>query len=312
MSVKTKIIIAGIGGVGGYFGGLLARQFHNSGEVDICFLARGEHLQQIKTNGLKVVEDSNEFIVKPALATDSASEIGIADTIILCTKNYDLESAIEQLKPCIGKDTLILPLLNGVDSAERIKNCLPNTMVAEGCAYIVSHLREPGVIENSGKVRKIYFGIDNTSNTQLEMLEKLFLQAGVDATLSDKISVIIWEKYIFIAPTATATSYYNNSIGELMADEAKTQMVLSMIEEVAAIATAKNIPTDKDIIPNTLKRLRSLPYETSSSMHRDYKNHKAHTELESLAGYVIKEGRRLNIKTPAFEMAYKGLLNNPS
>ena len=89
--------IYGIGGVGGYFGGLLAKQFSESNEIEIYFLARGENLKQIQKNGLKVIKGDTQFIVKPKLATDNANEIGIADYIILCTKSYDLEKTIEQL-----------------------------------------------------------------------------------------------------------------------------------------------------------------------------------------------------------------------
>ena len=77
MTKKTKIIIAGIGGVGGYFGGLLAKQFSESNEIEIYFLARGENLKQIQKNGLKVIKGDTRFIVKPKLATDNANEIGI-------------------------------------------------------------------------------------------------------------------------------------------------------------------------------------------------------------------------------------------
>ena len=119
---KTKILIAGIGGVGGYFGGLLAKHYFANTNVEIFFLARGEHLSEIRTRGLIVRKGDIEFIAKPKLATDNPVEIGIVDFIIICTKNFDLEQTIQQLFPCINTDTIILPLLNGVDSKERIQN----------------------------------------------------------------------------------------------------------------------------------------------------------------------------------------------
>lgn len=79
MAKKIKIIVAGIGGVGGYFGGLLAKKYEKSDDFEICFLARGEHLAQIRKNGLKVIVGSTEFIALPAMATDKVNEIGIAD-----------------------------------------------------------------------------------------------------------------------------------------------------------------------------------------------------------------------------------------
>ena len=138
--MKTKIIIAGIGGVGGYFGGLLAKCFEEDEDVSVCFLARGAHLEVMRTNGLRVIKGSDEFVARPAVVSDKAEELGVGEVIVICTKSYDLEATIAQLKPCINEHTIILPLLNGVDSTERIKAMLPNTIVLQGCAYIVSRL----------------------------------------------------------------------------------------------------------------------------------------------------------------------------
>ncbi|MBK7819315.1 MAG: hypothetical protein IPJ60_18615 [Sphingobacteriaceae bacterium] len=126
------------------------------------FLARGKHLQAIKDKSLKIIKGRFEFIATPHLASDDPNEIGIANFIIICTKTYDLNSIIDQLKPCIDKNTIILPLLNGVDACEKIKTLLPLNTVLNGCVYIVSRLKEAGVIENSGNIETLYFGVDGT------------------------------------------------------------------------------------------------------------------------------------------------------
>jgi 2-dehydropantoate 2-reductase len=307
MAKKIKIVIAGIGGVGGYFGGLLARKYEKSDEIEICFLARGEHLRKIRKNGLKVIHGQNEFIARPAMATDNATEIGIADYILICTKSYDLGATIEQLKPCIGENTILLPLLNGVESVERIKRILPEALVLEGCVYIVSQVKEAGVIENSWINQKLFFGPGKANNDRLKWLEKIMLDAGIEATLSDSISTIIWEKFIFIASIATATSYFNNRIGKLL--EENENALIQFIEEVKSIATAKGISFKPDITAYIVDYNKKLPYDTTSSMHRDYLNLKSKTEVETLTGYVVRAGKELNIETPAFTKAYNYLIN---
>jgi len=303
MSKKVKIVVAGIGGVGGYFGGLLAKKYENSDVVEICFLARGEHLQQIRNNGLKVIKGATEFIAKPSLATDNTNEIGIADYILICTKGYDLDATITQLKPCIGGNTILLPLLNGVESVDRIKKILPETIVWEGCVYIVSFLKEPGVIENGGHNQTLSFGLDNTSNDRLLFLEKLFQDAGIDTVLSDTISTIVWEKFIFIAAVATATSYFDCSVGRILEENSDTLSLL--ISEVTSIARAKKIAVNPEIASITMNKLKLLPYDTTSSMHRDYQNRKQNTEVETLTGYVVRAGQKYGIETPAFHKAYQ-------
>lgn len=306
MLKKVKIIVAGIGGVGGYFGGLLAKKYENSENVEICFLARGKHLNKIRENGLKVIHGQNEFIARPSMVTDNSNDIGIAGYILICTKSYDLDATIEQLKPCIDNNTILLPLLNGVESVERIKKILPGTTVLEGCVYIVSQLKEAGVVENTGIHQLLSFGPDE-SNDRLLFLEKVFLDAGIDAVLSDKISTIVWEKFIFIAAIATATSYFDCSIGKLMEENELT--VIQLLEEVKAIALAERISIDPEITAKTINKMKLLPYESTSSMHRDYQNQKLNTEVETLTGYVVREGRELDIETPFFLKAYNYLIS---
>jgi 2-dehydropantoate 2-reductase len=304
---KQKIIIAGIGGVGGYFGGLLAHRFENSDRAAVYFVARGQHLKQIKTNGLNVKKGDHTFIAKPELATDQPSEIGIADLIIISTKSYDLEAMMEQLAPCINKDTILLPLLNGVDSREKIKKMFPEILVLDGCVYIVARLTEPGFIENKGNIQKLYFGLDGIANKRLTSLEQLMKEAGIEAFFSQTISTVIWEKFIFISPTAAATSYFDSSIGAILADTEKLSTLDSLMEEIKQIANAKQITISKDITDKTLKILHALPYETTSSMHTDILNGKPVSEIESLIAYVVKEGEKNNLSMPVYKQVYKVL-----
>jgi 2-dehydropantoate 2-reductase len=308
--MKTNIVIAGIGAVGGYFGGLLAKHFEDSEDVAISFVARGEHLKEIQNNGLKVIQGNSEFIARPALATDNPSEIGIADFIIVTTKSYDLEAIIQQLLPCINKDTIILPLLNGGDSQGRIKAILPDNIVLDGCVYIVSRLKGAGIIENSGNIQTLYFGLDNTVNDRLHLLEKLFREATIEASLSNSISTILWEKFIFISPTATATSYFNTPIGELFTDKEKIKTISALIEEVKQVAKAKGINVSEDITEKTLNRLKGMPPGATSSMHSDFKNNKPKTELQSLTRYVLDEGQKYHLETPTYRTAYEALKKN--
>jgi len=304
---KTKIIIAGIGGVGGYFGGLLAKHFYDNENVEISFVARGEHLKEIQKNGLKVIKGENEFIAKPHIATDNTSEIGIVDFIIIATKSYDLETIIQQLRPCVNQNTIILPLLNGVDSKERIKNIFQDNIVLDGCAYIVSRLRQFGVVENSGNIQTLHFGLDNFVNERLLLLERLLKEANIEASLSKNISTIIWEKFIFLSPTVNATTYFDTCIGELIADNEKLTMTVTLIEEVKQIAKAKQIVISEDITEKTLNKLKALPFETTSSMHSDFQNNKPANELKSLTEYVVNEGRKYNLETPIYIKIYAEL-----
>ena len=305
---KTRIVIAGIGGVGGYFGGYLAKHYEHHSEVEINFMARGAHLEAIKSNGLKVVKGTESFIAKPYLATAEASEIGIADYILIATKSYDLDNVLDALTPCIDNKTILIPLLNGVDSFARIRQRFPNNTVIEACVYIVSRLTQPGVIENTGNIQKLYFGsADESLKARLNHLALIFQSANIEATLSDKILSVIWEKFIFISPTATATSYFNNSIGEILSDSVKTNVLKALIEELYQLIQLKQITLPDDIVALTLNKLRALPYPTTSSMHSDFKANKSYNELASLTAYVIEEARKYQRDMPTYKTLYTAL-----
>ena len=306
--MKTKIVIAGIGAVGGYFGGVLAKHYETNKEIEINFLARGNHLHKIQQNGLKVVKGVDSFFAYPKIASNNSVEFGLADYIIVACKSYDLENLIEQLKPCIDQNTIILPLLNGVDSQSRIQKILPNNLVLAGCVYIVARLQEAGIVENIGNIQTLLFGIDSQTNERLNHLLTIFEEAKIEASLSTNISNILWEKFIFISPTATATSYFNESIGQCLNDGEKLSMIMELIEEVKLIANAHGIKVSDDITQKALNKLKSMPFDATSSMHSDYKNNKPQTELSSLTGYVVAEGKKFNISTPVYEKMYKELI----
>src|SRR6188768_2280430 len=155
-----KIVVAGIGGVGGYFGGLLAKQYHNS-KTEIFFIARGAHETAIRTIGLKMETGDGNFTVNPAGVFSNPSDVGIADLIIFCTKGYDLEETAISCKLIANSKTILLPLLNGVDASDRLKKIFPGSEVWDGCVYLVSRLASPGVIRESGNIRKLFFGSDS-------------------------------------------------------------------------------------------------------------------------------------------------------
>ncbi len=158
-----RIGIIGIGGVGGYFGGKLARSYGQAGPHEIIFIARGEHLQEIKKNGLQLFTREGDYVVKSTLVTDNPKDAGIFDLVFLCTKSYALEKAARDFKNTITSKTVVVPLLNGVNSAQRLRAILPDADIISGSVYIISHIEKPGVIKHEGGACKLTFGTDDSA-----------------------------------------------------------------------------------------------------------------------------------------------------
>lgn len=302
---KFKIAVIGIGGVGGYVGGKLAACFAASDDTEIVLVARGKNEKAIRENGLKIISTNGEETIHPQLA--AVENIKDSDLLILCTKEYDLENTVESLKKHIGEQTAILPLLNGVDTKERVTKILPETEIWQGCIYIVSRLSAPGVVQETGNICLIYFGSENAPTDKQKQVENIFREAGIDANLTEDIDAKMWEKFVFISSLAGATSYLNATIGEILENEEHKKLFDDLANEIKQVAKARNIKISEEAINQKFGKLGSLPFEATSSMHTDFSKGN-HAEIESLVGYVVREAKELNVPTPNYERVYDGLL----
>jgi 2-dehydropantoate 2-reductase len=306
MQIRTKIAVLGIGAVGGYFGGYLARHYKKSGTIEIIFIARGDNKAILKSKGIYLQTPEEDFIAYPKLTSSDPSEIGTIDYLICCTKMYDLEQSIRQYIPCIKNETVLLSLLNGVEGAATIKQICPENEVLDGGAYIISSLVEPGIIKKTSKFGKIFFGMTEPYTNRPAKLAKILIKAGIDASLSKNVKLLLWEKFLLISTMATLTSFLNIPIGAILADNKNMEALLSLMNELKAIGEAYGIPFSGDIIHKTLNIMSAMPFEATSSLQRDFQNGKK-TEVDALVGYVVRAGKQLKLPTPVYDMMYEKL-----
>lgn len=306
---KTKIAFVGLGGVGGYYGGLVSRYAENHPEIEVSFLARGKHLEAIKQNGLKVSDEKQSFTTRPAIATDKVEEIGIVDFIVLSTKSYDLDATMAQIKPMVAKQTIILPLLNGIDNTPRLRAFFPENEIWYGCVYIITRLKEPGVIEDSGNVHFMHFGHEKKVSSELLFIEELFLKSGIEVARKEEPLKAIWRKFFYISTTAALTTFLNTDFRSLVWDEDKKPLYVSIMKELYAVSEAEGIGLYDGIIDDMLKYGGSLPAGSTSSMNSDYLAGRK-TEVETLIGVVVRLGQKYGIATPLYDKIYYKLIGN--
>lgn len=305
---KTKIAISGIGAVGGYYGGLLAGRYQNSDEADIFFISRGKNLEVIKENGLQVKNTFQTTNVRPALATDNPAEIGPVDYLFCCTKSYDLKENMAQLAPVIGPDTVIIPLLNGANITEKIQELLPKQEVWKGCVYIGARLTEPGKVEKFTMKDRIYFGSENGSKERQKELLSLLANARIQVTNTNDIDAEIWKKFFMISTTATITSYFNESINDVIINH--MDLFITLGYELKSVAKAMGVELPEDIVFSSIESQRMMPNGITTSMHSDFKAG-GKTELETLTGYVIRMAKAHRLEVPTYCFMYNGLTKFP-
>ncbi|MBC8984470.1 2-dehydropantoate 2-reductase [Pedobacter sp. N36a] len=297
MKTSSKITIIGLGGVGGYFGFKLAQRYSNQEDTRITFVARGETYEIVKKDGLRLLSPEHENpIAHPAEIYADLREIPATDVFLICVKEYDLEKICLQLKDKIKADTVILPLMNGVDIYERIRKVISTGIVLPACVYVASHIKERGTVEHKGNAGKILVGNDpRHPDYNAEKLIDLMKSAGIDVQYKQDAFPDIWTKFFFIASFGLVSARYNQSIGQINEFPKLRERATWIMEEIKAIANKKNIAIPADIIEKTFQKAATFPYSTPTSLQLDIQSGKEHTELELFAGAIIDYGKILEL-----------------
>jgi 2-dehydropantoate 2-reductase len=301
-----QIAIIGIGGVGGYYGGKLARFYAAGNDPQIVFVARGENLRAIQANGLHQITEDGSFTARPHAVTDNPSGLGIFDVILFCVKSYDLESSAHALKANVDERTVVISLLNGVDNAERLKAVLPEAHICNGCVYIGARLAAPGVMHQAGGSCKLFFGPENETDEDFEAIETLLRRADIKAEYREDIDAVVWEKYLFVSPFASATAYFDKTFGELIDNNESKAVLMGLYDELERVALAKGIRLPPDIRALSLGKAASFPHDAKSSMHMDFEKG-GRTELETMTGAVVGLASRYGVPVPLHEQVYRVL-----
>lgn len=298
-----NIVIYGTGGVGGYFGARLVQSGNN-----VTFIARGKHLEAIKKNGLHLKSIKGDFLVKPADVTEKIEDVKNIDLILICVKTWQLTEVAEKIKTVLGKNTVVISLLNGAENAAVLSKIISKKHVLGGLCKVISKIEDYGVINHISYEPTIIFGeLDNKITERAVLLEKLFVNAGIKTELSKNIQIDIWSKFLFITTISAIGALTRATLGEMIAIPEIKKMMRKTAEEIAVIAKAKGVNLPEDTIESQFKIIDNQPYDATSSLQRDILAGKP-SELEAQNGTIVKMGNELGIPTPVNDFIYYSLL----
>jgi 2-dehydropantoate 2-reductase len=293
-----EIGIIGCGGVGGYFGAKLARAGNN-----VTFVARGEHLNAIRANGLYIKSIDGDFKIEPANITDNPRLLSGCELIILGIKAWQVKEIGSQLSKIINTKAIVLPLQNGVLAAEELSMYIPQYHIIGGLCKIFSKIESPGVINHMGLVPTIIFGeLDNSLGDRVQNIKEVFDDAGINNQVSNYIQSDLWKKFILICLSGLG-AITRAGYGLLREMPETRQIMIEILEEICQIANNKKVTIGKDIIEQSMKYVDTYPYDSMSSLARDVINGKP-SEIEYQNGTVVKYGQELEIPTPANRFVY--------
>ncbi|HDQ14111.1 MAG TPA: 2-dehydropantoate 2-reductase [Sediminispirochaeta sp.] len=297
-----NILVYGVGGIGGFISGRLGGLLKSAGSglTSLNLVARGEHLKALQKRGLKFVDpDGTAQVVKPHWAGEDPRELEVQDVVILCVKGYDLDGAVDGIRDLVSERTVVLPLLNGADIYDRVRERLSQGVVLPGAIYISSTLKTPGEVRHSGGRGLIVTGPEpGRSTPRPEKLLGLFEQAGIPYQWSEDPSVQIWSKFIFISPFGLATAVSAKTIGQVLDDPELRKDTRAMMEEIAEIGKKRGVDLPADVVDRTLENATKFPHDTKTSFQRDIEAGKERDERDLFGGTVLRLGEKYGVETP--------------
>jgi 2-dehydropantoate 2-reductase len=278
---------------------------------DVTLLARGKHLQIIQERGLRVESVHGDLKIQPAQATDDAGKVGVVDLVLVAVKSYDLEAAAESARPLFGPQTLALPLLNGLDAADRLSAIVGKAHVLAGLTHISSSIAEPGLIRQVSQVRRITFGEQSGEITpRTERIHDILSSSGIEAVLTPAIQRALWEKFIFIASISGVCCLARQPIGPVLSTLESRQLYVDALREVEAVGRARGVALPTDIVERTLALSEGFAPETKPSLLVDLEAGRR-LELEAMSGTVVSYGQAASVATPVHRVIYAALKPSP-
>jgi 2-dehydropantoate 2-reductase len=288
-----KIAVMGSGGVGGYFGARLA-----AGGADVHFVARGAHLEAMRSQGLTIEGGPSPLHLADVRATSDPSSIGTADFVLIAVKLWDTAAAIAQVAPIVGPQTTVISFQNGVLKDKYLSDAFGAARVMGGVGYIASTIDRPGVIRQTGPLQRLLFGeLDAATSERGERLLQACLKGGIAAQLSPDIRREIWQKFVFLVGLSGTTTTIRQPMGPIRENAQTRAFLLDVMREVVAVARAHGVDLPADYAEQRLALADDVAYDMTSSMYHDLVRGNP-LEVRWLSGGVVELGKAAGVPTP--------------
>jgi 2-dehydropantoate 2-reductase len=270
----------------------------------VHFVARGAHLAAIVRSGLLLDTPEGRLTCVPASASADMNDLPVPDVVVVCVKSYDLAAAVGQIAVHRHEETVVIPLLNGVDVQARVRAHLATGRVCPAGVYVGVHLERPGLVTQAGGDGVIFAGRDpDDPGFVPQPFLSLLDDAGIPYRWLDDPRPALWEKYMFIAPFGLVTAASGKALGEVLADTRLVGDVRAIMDEVAVLAAREGVALGPDVVPNALTRAGAFPFETRTSFQRDVEAGRR-DEGDLFGGTILRLGKRHGVPTPSTERVY--------
>ena len=299
-----RVLVIGAGAVGGYFGGQLA-----AAGRDVTFLVRAARKAQLQQGGLQIFDSYGDVTVQPKLLlADELKANPVAfDLILVSTKAYSLDVAMEEFAPGVGNETVILPLLNGMRHLDALDARIGGARVVGGSVQIIGDMDAEGRVHSLGKLHDLNYGErDKSVTSRIKAIDALLRDAGFEANLKPDILSAMWQKWTLLAAMAAVTCLLRGSVGAVAAAPGGEETAIAIAAECVAIATANGYSPGEAFHAVMMKRLTEEGSSLTASMYRDLEKG-APVEAEHILGDLLARGKKQGVEAPLVRAAFAQL-----
>lgn len=297
-----KFAILGAGGTGGCLAGYLIQAGN-----DVTVLARGAHLAAMQKDGLTIHRDAGEDIHVAADAFTACTADAYHETpdvLLVCVKYYSIADAITLAKRVAGPDTLILPILNVFGTGEVMQKELPGLTCLDGCIYIWALREGPGVISQSGKILRVFFGFrpgqDGRLAPKAQEVENIMRDASIHAHFSDDIRRDALQKFSFVSPMGACGLYEHAVSGDMQPGGRARDTFIELVKEVKALGEAMGIAFSREPVAAGKEIMDASAPTLTTSMQRDVVAG-GRSEFSGLVDRVVSLAETYHVDVPLYQ-----------
>jgi 2-dehydropantoate 2-reductase len=294
----VRILVYGVGGVGAFFGALLARAGR-----DVRFVARGAHLDALRSRGLRIKSHLIGDVEVPRVSVSPhAAGSGPADLVLVCVKTYQTEAILDDLAAVVGDGTVVIPLQNGVEADEQLAARFGVTRVLPAAVYVGATLDEPGVVSHVAPARISIGARSGFDEARLAAIHETLAATGQVVQVSPDIQRERWRKLMWNASFNTVSAVTLRTPAELLALPETRALLVRIMTEVVAVARAQGLDLQPaDVDQHIAWTERASGIRTSTMVDRE----RGRTmEADALIGVIVRKGREAGVATPASEALY--------
>jgi 2-dehydropantoate 2-reductase len=269
--------------------------------------ARGANLDALRSRGITVRTQDEEWTA-PVVAGNDATELsrqfGEGDLVLVTTKAYSLVDVAPAVKTFAEKGATILPLNNGVESADHLaKLGVSAAQILGGVTYISAAKVEPGIVMRRNPQQRVIVGeLPRGTSTRSAEIAESFVAAGVHGEATDDITLALWQKFVFLASIAAGCGLTRLPIGAVRDTKLGMRLLGRAVNEAVAVGRARGVPFSTSEEERVMAAINALPHGTEPSLLLDLRAG-SRTEVDVLSGAISRFAGEAGLETPVHDVA---------